>query len=56
VAVAQDTYIGNTHIIIKDDFIVSLEEQQKILKRCGEIAARQYGIIAKKQPTDDKTA
>lgn len=54
-AVVQDTYIGNTHIIIRDDCIVSPEDQQKILKRCGEIAARQY-ISKKNQSTTDKTA
>jgi hypothetical protein len=41
-AVVADYYDGNTHVIIKDDCIVSPEDQQKILKRCGEIAARQY--------------
>lgn len=41
-AVVQEMYIGNTHIIVKDDYIVSIEEQAKILKKCGEIAARQY--------------
>ncbi|MDF2858357.1 MAG: hypothetical protein K0Q87_4208 [Neobacillus sp.] len=55
-AVVQDTYIGNTHIIIRDDCIVSPENQQKILKRCGEIAARQYSSIAREQQSDDKTA
>lgn len=51
-AVVRDTYIGNTHVIIKDDYIVSQEEQQKILKRCGEIAARQYIV----KSVEDKTA
>ena len=55
-AVVQDTYIGNTHIIIRDDCIASPVDQQKILKRCGEIAARQYNVIVKKQPINDKTA
>lgn len=55
-AVVKDYYDGNTHIIIKDDCIVSPEEQQKILKRCGIIAARQYYNGVKKQSTDDKTA
>lgn len=55
-AVVQDTYIGNTHIIIKDDCIVSPEEQQKILKRCGDIAARQYYSRTIKQITKEETA
>jgi hypothetical protein len=55
-AVVQDTYIGNTHVIIKDDCIVSPEDQQKILKRCGDIAARQYYKRATEQQTDEKTA
>lgn len=53
-AVVADYYDGNTHIIIMDDCIVSQEEQQKILKRCGEIAARQY--MVKNQEAEDKTA
>jgi hypothetical protein len=55
-AVVADYYIGKTHITIKDDCIVSPEEQQKILKRCGEIAARQYRAIVKNQQTEEKTA
>lgn len=55
-AVVQDYYDGNTHVIIKDDCIVSLVEQQRILKRCGEIAARQYRVKVENQPVEDKTA
>ncbi|WP_156034857.1 hypothetical protein [Clostridium sp. KNHs205] len=55
-AVVKDYYDGNTHIIIKDDFIVSPEEQKKILKRCGAIAARQYYSGVKERLSDDKTA
>ena len=54
-AVVMDFYDGNTHIIIKDDCIVSPEEQQKILKRCGEIAARQYRIV-NNQAAEEETA
>lgn len=53
-AVVMDFYAGNTHIIIRDDCIVSQEEQQKILKRCGEIAARQYRI--NNQVAEEETA
>ncbi len=56
-AVVKDYYDGNTHIIIKDDCIVSPEKQKEILKRCGEIAARPYYRKARtQQTTDDKTA
>jgi hypothetical protein len=55
-AVVQDYYIGNTHIIIDDDCIVSPEEQKKILKRCGEIATRQYSTGINKQPAKEETA
>ncbi len=55
-AIVADYYIGNTHVIIKDDCIVSPEEQKKILKRCGEIASRQYIVVAENQSTEDKTA
>jgi hypothetical protein len=57
-SVAQNYYIGNTHIVIRDDCIESTEEQKKILKRCGEIA-RQYRDVADRhcclsapEPTD----
>lgn len=53
-AVVKEMYIGNTHIIIRDDYIAPIEKQQKILKRCGEIVARQYS--AKTQLPTDKTA
>lgn len=56
-AIIKDYYDGNTHIIIRDDCIVSPEEQQKILKRCGEIIARQYySSLVIKQPAKEETA
>lgn len=36
--VVKDIYLGHTHIIIHDDYIVKTpEEVQAILKRCAEI-------------------
>lgn len=36
--VVKDIYLGHTHVIIHDDFIVKTpEEVQQILKRCAEI-------------------
>lgn len=59
-AVVKDYYDGNTHVIIRDDSFVSPEEQQRILKRCGAIAARQYYTKAKEDKAEneaeDKTA
>lgn len=54
-SIVKDYYDGNTHIIIKDDCIVSLDEQQRILKRCGEIAARQYREAADRHRCPDAT-
>lgn len=37
-AVVKNFYLGHTHVIIHDDFVVkSAEEVQQILKRCAEI-------------------
>lgn len=36
--VVKDIYLGHTHVIIHDDYIVKTpEEVQAILKRCTEI-------------------
>lgn len=46
-AVARDYYVGKTHIIIMDDSCVKTQEEvNEILRRCGQIATREYERMA----------
>ena len=44
-AIVKDYMIGPTHVVIRDDYFVSPEEEEEILKR---IAAKAYPHLVKK--------
>ncbi len=55
--VAEDYYVGNTHVIISDDYCRPREEVDEILRRIARDAKRalaaQYAAEQRKKQNDD---